>query len=265
VSFETIEHLPADAQPRMLHEFARVLQPGGVLVLSSPNRPQYSEARGYRNPFHLHELDRDELAVLLDADFPVRRWHRQRRYFGSAVWAEEEGGAYEALSGDERKVSAASPPDALYFIVIAARSTAALPAPGPSLSLYTDSGEHEWQRIEEQAGEVLRLDGLLKARDASLAQQAAHVAHLEELCACRDGIVEARDAELAQLRKELWASATELGSVRQRADALDAERARLEGAITAQERIISYRQSARWWLQLPWLRVRNLWQRLATR
>src|SRR5689334_12156293 len=36
VSFETIEHLPAEAQPRMLAEFARVLAPGGIIVLSSP-------------------------------------------------------------------------------------------------------------------------------------------------------------------------------------------------------------------------------------
>ena len=29
----------------MLAEFARVLAPGGVLILSSPNRPEYSDAR----------------------------------------------------------------------------------------------------------------------------------------------------------------------------------------------------------------------------
>jgi len=45
VSFETIEHLAQQDQPRMLTEFARLLAPGGILILSSPNRPQYSEAR----------------------------------------------------------------------------------------------------------------------------------------------------------------------------------------------------------------------------
>ena len=42
----------------MIAEFARVLAPGGLLILSSPNRPEYSDARAYVNPFHLHELDR---------------------------------------------------------------------------------------------------------------------------------------------------------------------------------------------------------------
>ncbi|MGC1818205.1 MAG: class I SAM-dependent methyltransferase, partial [Casimicrobiaceae bacterium] len=61
VSFETIEHIGADDQARMLLEFARVLAPGGLLVLSSPNRLEYSDARSYRNPFHVRELDRGEL------------------------------------------------------------------------------------------------------------------------------------------------------------------------------------------------------------
>src|SRR5688572_7250055 len=45
VSFETIEHLKASDQPLMLAEFARVLAPEGVLLVSSPNRPEYSDRR----------------------------------------------------------------------------------------------------------------------------------------------------------------------------------------------------------------------------
>jgi SAM-dependent methyltransferase len=280
VSFETIEHLPADAQPAMLAEFARVLAPGGLLVVSSPNRPEYSERRDYRNPYHLHELDRAQLARLLEVAFPARRWFRQRRYVGSVLWAEDGAGAHEALAGDARSVAAASPPEALYFVVVAARDAAALPAPAIALSLFTDADEREWQRIDAQAREVLRQDELLRARDASLAQQAAHVRHLEELVAYRDAIVVERDRQLAaltagrddersawqrreeDLRRDAAAVRAELGSARQAVAALEADRRRLENAIGAQERIINYRQSARWWLQLPWLRMRNLWQRL---
>jgi SAM-dependent methyltransferase len=276
VSFETIEHLPADAQPAMLAEFARVLAPGGVLVLSSPNRPEYSGRRDYANPFHLHELDRDELAGLLDAAFPARRWFRQRRYVGSALWAEDGAGTHEALAGDARAVAPASPPEALYFVVVAARDAGALPPPQIALSLFSDVDEREWQRIDAQAREVLRQDGLLHESDAALARQAAHVLHLEGLVAARERIVEERDAQLAALvgERATWqgreaalagdvaATRAALDSARQAIDALEADRRRLESAIGAQERIINYRQSARWWVQLPWLRVRNLWQRL---
>lgn len=280
VSFETIEHLPASAQKAMIAEFARVLGEHGVLVISSPNRPQYSEARDYRNPFHLHELDRDELADLLRAAFPAQRWFRQRRYLGSALWSEAPGEGLEALCGDADRVDAAQPPDALYFVVIAARNADALPATQPALSLFSDPDEREWRRLDEQAREVLRLDDLLKARDQSLDAQAAHVAHLESLVAYRDRLIGERDAQLAAreaamraaeaahareaaaLRAKLGDATTALGSARQAAEALDDERLRLERAIAAQERIIAYRQSARWWMQLPWLRVRHLWQKV---
>ena len=46
-------------------------------------------------------------------------------------------------------------------------------------------------------------------------------------------------------------------------DAYKGENARLEGAVAAQERIITERQSLRWWLRLPGLRAR-LWWRQAT-
>ena len=41
-----------------------------------------------------------------------------------------------------------------------------------------------------------------------------------------------------------------------------AENARLDAAIAAQERIIGYRQSLRWWLRLPLVRVKLWWHRL---
>jgi SAM-dependent methyltransferase len=237
VSFETIEHIGADDQQRMLAEFRRVLTAEGLLVLSSPNRVEYSERTGYRNPFHVHELDRDELASLLRKDFPNQRWYRQRRYLGSALWAEEQGGAYEALSGSPEAVADAAIPDAMYFVVVAAgheagRADAAHDA--PALSLYADAQDSEWARVDHEAREVLRLDSLLIARDR----------------------------ELADARRQVGTFAASIGKLEQRVAELAAEQERQQGALAAQERIIAYRQSARWWLVLPWLRIRRVWDRI---
>ena len=273
VSFETIEHLPRDVQPRMVAEIARVLTADGLLVLSAPNPVEYSQARGYHNPFHLHEPSREELDALLATEFPARRWHRQRRYFGSALWSEAAGSGAETLTGDAASVEAAVPPAAMYFLVVAGRSPAALPAPGPALSLFSDRDEAELARIDAGGAEVLRLDTLLKKRDASLDRQTAHVHHLEELVAARDRVVVERDAQLSAANAAL---ATEHGAAAAARDestkatasakrahaALAAESERLERALAAQERIIAYRQSARWWFALPWVRVKLLWQRM---
>jgi SAM-dependent methyltransferase len=254
VSFETIEHLEARDQPAMIAEFTRVLAPGGLLVLSSPNRPEYSDARAYVNPFHLHELDRVELERLLDGAFGARRWYRQRRYLGSALWSEDAAGSTEQLTMDGPAVSVARAPSAMYFVVIAAREPGALP-PGPGLSLFTESDDREWKRIDAQAREVLRLDALLKQRDGELAGETARVLHFQALVA-------ERDRQLAPVARERDEAREAVAAQRQQIQALEDERHRLERAIGAQERIIAYRQSARWWVRLPFVRVMLLWKRI---
>ena len=311
VSFETIEHLEAADQPRMLAEFARVLAPQGVLVLSAPNRVEYSEARGVVNPFHRHEHDRDELAALLAADFPAQRWYRQRVWLGSLLWSEEGGAQYQALTGDAQSAVPATPPAPMYFVVIAARSPAALPPAGAGLSLFSDTAESELKRNESHAAECLRLDALLKERDAALARQTGHVLHLEglvtereaaaikpaghiahleallvehrerlaerdaqladrgthvrhleDLVAFRDRIVVERDAQLAARAADIGSLQRALEDGKRNADEARHESQRLERAAAAQERIIAYRQTFRWWLTLPWMRLRLAWWRL---
>jgi SAM-dependent methyltransferase len=263
VSFETIEHLPAADQPRMLAEFARVLAPGGFIVVSSPNRPEYSDARNHVNPFHLHELDRGELAALLDGDFPAQRWYRQRRYLGSALWSEASDARCESLQGNAAGARPGALPAAMYFVVMAARTQAALPQSPPGLSLFTDDDEAQWKRIEHEAREVQRLDALLLARDQHMAEQAKYGRELEEMVWARDRLlVECREQaarDVAARTDELSAKIGELAALQR---AFDAERSRLNAQIEAQERIISYRGSVRWWAKLPWVRVRMLWERM---
>ena len=67
VSMQVLEHLWD--QPRFLAECARVLRPGGRLVLSTPNRLTFSPGLGRRqkpaNAYHAHEYDPEELAEAL--------------------------------------------------------------------------------------------------------------------------------------------------------------------------------------------------------
>ena len=259
VSFETIEHLPRAEQPRMLAEIARVLTQDGVLIMSAPNPVEYSTARNYRNPFHLHEPDRAELGALLAGAFPVQHWFRQRRFFGSAVWSETTGKSVETWMGDAARVDAGRPPAAMYFVVVAARSQAALPAMDLALSLFSDASEGELARIDAQAAEVMRQDGLLRERDAALDRQTWHIRHLEEITTFRERVIIERDAQLSQLTSLREA---EVAAMNVERSELSESLASSQGAIAAQERIIAYRQSARWWFALPWLRVRLWWQRV---
>lgn len=64
VNFQVIEHLWD--QDQFVAECRRVLRPGGLLLMSTPNRITFSPGRDTPlNPFHTRELDAAELAQLL--------------------------------------------------------------------------------------------------------------------------------------------------------------------------------------------------------
>jgi len=63
-SLQVVEHLWD--QPRFVRECARVLRPGGRLLVTTPNRLTFSPGRDTPlNPFHSRELNATELADLL--------------------------------------------------------------------------------------------------------------------------------------------------------------------------------------------------------
>ena len=90
VSFETIEHI--ERQDELIKEFVRVLRPGGIVIASSPDRENYSEATGRDNPFHLRELTHAQFVRLFKDNFRHVRVFRQRLAVASFVLADEPAG-----------------------------------------------------------------------------------------------------------------------------------------------------------------------------
>lgn len=69
VSFETIEHLNEDTQKKFLQEIKRVLKKDGKLIISTPDKVNYTERYDHKNEFHLKEFNRDEFYGFLKRYF----------------------------------------------------------------------------------------------------------------------------------------------------------------------------------------------------
>ncbi len=130
VSLQVLEHLP-DADG-FLAECSQVLRPGGVLVLSTPNRLTFPAGI---NPFHVQEFDPDELSELLRPHFPEFRLlgvtHGPRlrwldRRLGEPVQHRLVRTPYPELSGQVRAI----------LRTVTARSFALTPGAHRALDLF---------------------------------------------------------------------------------------------------------------------------------
>lgn len=139
VSFETLEHL--SAQQELISGFARVLAPGGILLISSPDKRTYSDIAGFRNEFHVRELYREELLDLLRPHFPEIRLYGQKLLFQSVMWAidAEEGSAATQTAAADGSIAQGLDYAPMYYIAVCSSQPLSTPLSG--LSLFGDREE----------------------------------------------------------------------------------------------------------------------------
>ena len=249
VSFETIEHLAE--QTAMLAEFRRVLSPGGVLVISSPNKPVYSGEEPFENEFHVRELTRDELQALLAPGFPAQRWYAQRVVAHSALWAEEVGttrsAAFVALT-DHGVVQPTEPAPPMYFLVVCAAAAVSLPAL-PEVSLFDDGA----QSLFRDYVRALRRDKALSWDELDARKIAED--RLRELIAAVNTLSCERQqtAELASRVARLEAEVMEVShAFAQQGETL----AQRDAALGDARQRLAYRETLAGWLRWPLGRLR---------
>jgi SAM-dependent methyltransferase len=137
VCFEAIEHV---ATPEAaLDELRRVLNPAGVLAISSPNRDVYVGG----NPHHHHEFTPAELEAALEARFEHVRLVRQHSWLTTAIL---EDAAFQSGDGsplDGTIVHKVNPAEAgREAFTLALGSNAPLPAPPSRIVLGEDATLH---------------------------------------------------------------------------------------------------------------------------
>ena len=191
VSFETIEHFSEHEQ--FLAEIRRVLRPGGVLCISTPDRDNYSPADRPANPFHVLELTHQEFAGLLGRHFAQVSMWWQRPMIGSVMLpgpetAQMQGGLCFERRGDRHFEASNGFARPLYLLALC--SDAPLPTLPPSVYIDTtflhvrdeqvraqlaaeqQAATAACEALDRERGEADRLRALLAAAEAAAAVEA---------------------------------------------------------------------------------------------
>lgn len=116
VSFETIEHLTE--HHKMMREIKRVLRPEGILVISTPEKRNYSDLPGYNNPYHAKELYEGEFRELISGYFLNSQLVRQVSATTSIITTDRRD-AFQLYKGDFHSITTINNIDPVYLIEIA--------------------------------------------------------------------------------------------------------------------------------------------------
>jgi len=228
VCFEVIEHM--DDPSAVLDELARVLAPGGLLLVSSPNRDVYPPG----NPHHLHEFAPNELEAELAARFGQVRLLRQRDYLVSALLSDAtsgrgDGAAVEGLA--LHKLVAEAPGGETYTIAMA--SDVELPQL-PELGAMTGTLElREWLSVFETQTQAIA------EKDSYIAEMTARVEERDRLAQLlRDA--EHRLAEVPDLRQRMADLEVELAAAQRAAEAARLEADQLDRMLMYGRRMLRF-------------------------
>jgi len=119
VSFETLEHITE--HEKMFHEIKRVLKPGGLLIVSTPEKKYYSDLPKNSNPFHRKELYETQFRELVGRFFCHYFCFYQTLAVSSIALVETEG-RVKIFEGNYTAILPKNNIEPVYLIAVASDS-----------------------------------------------------------------------------------------------------------------------------------------------
>jgi glycosyltransferase involved in cell wall biosynthesis/SAM-dependent methyltransferase len=204
VSFETIEHHVE--HEAMMREIKRVLIPGGLLIISCPDKLEYSDRTNYDNPYHVKELYRDEFESLLGAHFKNHRIAGQRIFYGSAIFGESSSNKINNYDLRDKLLEAVPGiQHAVYLIAVA--SDVDLPSMASGI---LEQSVNESDEVRACMGQITGLNQVIADRDkhimnldSQIINKNRHISNLNEAAAVSVGQIADLHQKLIKRNKQI--------------------------------------------------------------
>lgn len=148
ISFETLEHLAE--QEQMIAECKRVLRPDGLLLISTPDKLNYSDKTGHKNPYHVKELYRAGFEELLCSVFRYTSVYSQYAGLYSVFCSNNNEGSPMVYTGNFDQLAPPAEASAPYLIALASDT----PLPALPVSLFEDKGL--LQQLQQEFADDIR-------------------------------------------------------------------------------------------------------------
>lgn len=117
ISFETIEHLTE--HDKMMNEIKRILKNEGILIISTPDKQNYSDIPQYKNPFHVKELYLNEFKELMQKHFAYTDFYHQKVVYSSLITNPDAESKIHEFEGNYNHINSKAQFNPLYNICIA--------------------------------------------------------------------------------------------------------------------------------------------------
>jgi len=181
VSFETIEHI--EDQSGFLVEMDRLLKDDGLLVISSPDKAVYSDAHEHDNPFHTHEMYREEFEAFLKTRFSAVQMFEQALLFQSVIWRQPDQTMAKAQATTQHlknwQLEQGLDYPAPYVLAVCARSQQHLPSELLDLHCFGDAEQSYQQHYNEAVGELIQFQKWGQTVNQQLQQNQALIEQLQ--------------------------------------------------------------------------------------
>ena len=247
--FEVIEHVDHRTQKRAIRSIAKLLTPGGRLVISTPD-PQFTASYG-DNPYHLREMTEAEFLELLRSGFKhvtmLRQWVRPSILIGPRSLPDAKPIVFGPLAQGEQVDSLVG------FVAVCSNEPF---VPPPQFCQFDTASDFNLQTLEtEHRLNRLRFDNY-KLADGKEWLEGQVRAHVEALKECDRVLAETRawmESQTQDLAKQVQERDRALAESREYADALTRGNEWLKGQVRTHEEALKERDrglaETRAWLE----------------